>query len=338
MKITRVLVEPARGRLTPAINLHVTLEVTTGFLPVAVAGEVRAADGIILGRLLDEAEAGGSPFVAAMPLRGVQQQALDLVFVFETPPEVVEHLDVARHQNPRADVALKLELRARVVTAIGGYLALKQLVLELPGATGQMQQVRVFAVPNSVAEADSFAPQDSPGGFLQARTEPATFDCVIAGSTWVHDFAPVLGLGRFIVVEIPEPAVFDVAPDLRDVVARALQEAADAREKLVRGHYDDAMEALRQPAELLRSRLDGITQLLIADGYTTEAANHFSSIVKAQFELCSKFLHGVGKDGLKVNPALRAKREDVLLVYSATMNLLNLVARKSARHAQVAPT
>ena len=176
-----------------------------------------------------------------------------------------------------------------------------------------------------------FLYEERSGYVLKAGTHSQDLVVRVPGTDWVHDFAPTLGLGRFVVFEIPRTETFTSRGDIKDEVNAALESAAKAHESLVAGEWDEVMEDLRGVWELTRSKADDIKALLIRDGYTEEAAVSFADAIGRHFVLASKFHHRLDKQRKKIMPEIKAAKEDAYLVYAVAMSVLNLIARKVQR-------
>ena len=61
-------------------------------------------------------------------------------------------------------------------------------------------------------------------------------------------------------------------------------------------------------SELIRN-LPDVQALLTNDGYTADAARAFNHVIKALFELSSKFMHAVDKSGTHIVPEVRAQKK-----------------------------
>jgi len=75
---------------------------------------------------------------------------------------------------------------------------------------------------------------------------------------------------------------------------------------------------------------DEIKDLLIRDGYTEPAFADLNESLKKLFDYSSKFHHREDK-GKKIMPEIKASKEDAYLIYSASMNIVNLISKKMQR-------
>ena len=152
----------------------------------------------------------------------------------------------------------------------------------------------------------------------------------IRSSDWVSDFAPVFGLGRSLVIEVPE-----VEPPLTDGdLGRRLKEAAEAlpkmREDITKGEWTTCAEDARPIIELLNKK-DLVLNLLTSDGLPRDAAESLVTGVSGIFDYASKFHHRVERDGSTVTPPVKAEKEDAYLAYMNAVTLVNLVSQKARK-------
>ncbi|MBI4337853.1 MAG: hypothetical protein HY683_08525 [Chloroflexi bacterium] len=165
--------------------------------------------------------------------------------------------------------------------------------------------------------------------FLNVDCHPYDQNLTIASSDWVHDFAPTLGIGRFLVAELP---VFEKSPpagQLGQRLTKAVEAMREMREKLQDGEWDEVVEKARPVVELLKHNdfRDFLAEKLV---YPQDAVDELWKSLDALFQFTSKFHHPTTKQGA-VRQTLTATKEDAYLVYSLSLGLANLIGRKVAK-------
>lgn len=153
---------------------------------------------------------------------------------------------------------------------------------------------------------------------------------IIRSSDWVADFAPVFGLGKSLVIEVPE-----IEPPIADGdLGRRLKEASEALPKMktdiMKGEWTTCAEDARPIIELLNKK-DLILNLLTSDGLPRDAAESLVNGVSGIFDYASKFHHRVERDGFTVTPPVKAEKEDAYLAYMNAVTLVNLVSEKARK-------
>jgi len=171
---------------------------------------------------------------------------------------------------------------------------------------------------------------DSERGFLEVRRTCRDLPIRISGSDWIHEFAPKLDIGQFVVFEIPQPPLIGGTGTDFDRINEAIISARKAEQELRSGNWDDVMETLRGVWELLRNQ-QHIRDLLERDGYTPEAAEAFDKALQSLFTLSSKFVHRLDQSRQRIMAEIKPSKEDAYLAFGLAMGALNLVARKHHR-------
>lgn len=219
-------------------------------------------------------------------------------------PEL-EHLVELRSRDPKGDLQLTLRLSVR----------------------GLVASATVTRPDKGRADSESLTlVAQRHDGFLNVRTRLAHAQCRIASNDWLHDFAPKLGLGKFVTFELPQPSIIATGV-LEERMTRALAEARRGEQLFREGRWPEACAAFRPVWELVRKNVD-LSALLIKRGYTPELANSFMGAADALFQLCSKFVHATDKAGNLTAAAAVANKEEAQLVFVSAMAFVNIVARK----------
>ncbi len=157
------------------------------------------------------------------------------------------------------------------------------------------------------------------------------FPVTIHASTWVHDFLPVFGLGKFLIFEVPQPELNSQNAELHERLDAALEAIQKMEESKSKGEWHDVVRNSREVFELVRDK-SKVTELLENASFTEEAIQEFNDMLKHSFDYASKFIHRVPKDKTKpVVPIIPVEKEDALFVYSLCVNIVNVLASKINR-------
>lgn len=323
----QVTVQATADRLAAGLRVVTTVGLPSGQAILSTYGRLRAADGKVLCVLEEPNVLEQEVTISGLAPRG--STTVRVEFFAPLSQRALEHIEEQRRRAVPNDVKFTVEIWGSTIAAVGKPL-LTQGETFVREDNGHSYTV-VAVDPNQVRGAWALVQDGQNAGFLKCDGFRGSGPADIRSSDWSHHFAPPLGLGTFMVVELPQPpgangTAFDEA------VAAALRDLQDARAKLVSGDDDAAISALRRPAEVIRGRLGEIEDLLRKDGYPSDAAGHYASMIREQVQLCAKFLHSTDKDGKTLRPQVHAKHEDVLFVFSSTVNALNVVTRKGIRH------
>jgi len=196
----------------------------------------------------------------------------------------LDHIENHREKDRRGDVTFTLHVRVSTLVVTAEPWLAQTVVMD--------KGIPVFAESKN-ATGKALLREDPSKGFLFERTVSVDKQSTIPGTTWVHDFAPRLGLGRFAVVEIP---VITSPAALGKRIDKAVKAADEAEKHLHAGEWDDVCKDLRGVWEAFKN-YDFIKRVTIKDGYSD----------------------------------LHAQKEDAYLLYTLARAALNLIARKAKR-------
>lgn len=249
-------------------------------------------------------------------------------------PKQVDYIEGLRSKHRKGDVVLecRVEVQFLVSKTVNAYL---HVVEEKPAPTGQPVVYRQHSSRDPFGSHFSnmwVLSGDNGRVFMERETLRHSSAVTIHSSDWLHDYAAPWRSTRYVVVELPQPEllVAPVTPAIADRVNAAIEAAKRAADNVSKGEWNDVVEDLRPVWELLRNQAD-ITSLLNRDGYPQDAIAALNASIQQQFTLASKFMHRLDQSGQRINPEIRAAKEDAWLCYSFAMTLLNLVARKATR-------
>ena len=170
--------------------------------------------------------------------------------------EAIKHIENIRRRNVKGDVILELKLNFIGVTSDMRIMSIfsinkeqaKELKLPIP---------KVYT-SRKLKEAEylvyTYDPEFHPGGnafpilatrydnpyVINVQKYRYDFPIRISASDWIHDYAPKLGLGKYMIIEIPEIEVAQLKP-----LIKAMEELRHAKEFLSKGNDFEAMNCIR---------------------------------------------------------------------------------------------
>lgn len=314
MADTRVI--PAPDSADPTLRFTHTIRYQNRYqVPIRVTGQLRTAKGRILGDLVEVAAPENTLRQGIMP-RSSQNEPLQerpVILDCRLSQKALEAIVEERDQNPKRDILLTLHMSV---------LMLAPSFHVVGGVQVDPRQ------PHDLIAADQtmWGP-----GLGEIRSEIQTTNVTIYASQWSSEFAPTFGIGRYLVVELPEVVSGPKGETSLQKRVVAASEAIDQmRSDIANGHWSECIEHSRAVLELLRTP-DDLKPTLLEDGLSDEAANDMLLSMKGSFDFASKFLKKTAKGSARLNPDLVAKKEDAYFVYSNALALVNLVSRKLNR-------
>jgi len=76
---------------------------------------------------------------------------------------------------------------------------------------------------------------------------------------------------------------------------------------------------------------DEIKEILIESGYTEEASDELNKAFRGFFNLSSKFIHRLNRNKTDIIPNIPVSKEDAYLIYTLSLNIVNLLTNKLKR-------
>jgi hypothetical protein len=336
MWVKSIAASVVSGSVEPGIQLQVTFgrTIPEALLLSAVASLKTAKDQ----KLGDSAPgyiAHGPLIEVTLPVQkpvaGPLDAPSDLYFQFQfrlTQREVA-HIETLRNENAKRNVSLKVEFRATTLRALPRAYPIVYDSLGPPNPrTPSHSFIRQANNEEAVlAPRDHMIILDSARGFLTATMETFHGAVEIPSSDWVHDFAPHLGLGNYLVFELPQPEEVNGEGSIFDRLRRSLVAIQDMKSDVRDGEWTQTIEHSRAVWDLLRD--EAVTKpALVSGGLSDEAATALITGMKEMFTFASKFLKPIDAKTRELNPPMKAEKEDAYLVLSSAVSLTNLVARK----------
>ena len=166
--------------------------------------------------------------------------------------------------------------------------------------------------------------------FIKTINKKFTNRVTISSSDWIHDYCPVFQIGKFAVFEYLLPEYTEGTGSIEERLNTSISAIKKMEENILKGEWNEVIEDSRAIWELLRDH-DEIKDLLIKDGYTPQASDDLDKTIKQLFSFTSKFIHQEEIGNRKIMPEMKASKEDAYLIYSLSMNLVNLISKKLQR-------
>lgn len=165
----------------------------------------------------------------------------------------------------------------------------------------------------------------------RVRTWTYSSGCTISASDWAQEFAPVLGMGNFLLFEYRVPEEVNAQESsLHERLQIASSSLNRMQHHIQRGEWNQAAQEIRRVTELVKEEKDAIAQLLEADDIESDAASHITKGMHEMFGYASKFVHAEDESGNPM-PRHKASKEDAYLAYTMGTAVVNLLTAKLKR-------
>lgn len=343
MKIKCSKLKPLSDFVEPAIEFPLKIKCNSFESLLSIEGTLLAEDGKILAGMSEKVENRGRE-IGKIGARGSGrdkdleiENSVDIPLVALLSKGAINHIDDVRDRNRKNDVAFTLQLRVRSLDSRALIPPLHQVT---PGAIGPPLRERLETMGQHSLITYKYERDYTPSEgnlwlisgegapiFLEIRDVPQQIPIEIAASDWVQDFVPQLGIGRFVIAELPLPSPAAVGDEFAKRLNEAIKALSEMEEKVKEGEWNEVIEKSRPVFELLTTSKDMIKALLTeGKGYSEEATSALTAGVGSLFDYGSKFVKKTKKGELL--PKINAEKEDAYLVYALSVNLVNLLTQK----------
>jgi len=348
MKIEVSEAKPLENSVEPGIRFLLRLTYNRLEAPLRITGLLAAEDNKILAFLSETGKAGTTfQDIGEIGAEGTHQDkdlrkedAHNVSLIAVLSSRAIDHIETVRDKNVKGDVILKLSTKVRILKSQAVIPPIHRID---PSATSpplreRLEELGRHALLTYKPERDYYPKEGnlwviSGSGrptFLSITDMEQELVTTIYASNWIHDFAPHLGLGRFVLAELPVPDVLTLKGTHARRLSKAFEALEQMEEKIKEGEWSEVIEKSRPVAELLRDDTT-VKSILLKHGYHEDAANSLLTTIRGLFDYGSKFIHKVAKDGTTIPPELKAEKEDAYLTYSVSTALVNLLTRKAGK-------
>lgn len=260
-----------------------------------------------------------------------RQDEIPFSFRFRLTSKEVARLESLRNENPKRNVTIKAEFRVTLLKPVPRAYPIIWVPLNQPAARAAPRNVIGQATPEEamLGPHDQMLIASDEASFVTAGYEICKTQVDIPASDWAHDFAPRLGLGTFLLYELPTPAKVLGEGPIYERLRRALESLQEMKDDLRDGEWNDLVEHSRDVWDLFRDKEEDLTRAaLVSDGLSQESADALISSIKEMFTFATKFLKPIEAKGRGLNPPLKAEKEEAYLVLATAVSVTNLISEK----------
>lgn len=170
----------------------------------------------------------------------------------------------------------------------------------------------------------------------RVRVTKADHPYEIEHSKWIKEFAPKLGIGKFLLLELQIPENKKVPEFWKKLYEQLSKNTQDMEMALRGGDWEKSMLHIRKFYENAKigdnkpghkQHKEKFTALLENDGHDKEGIDNFYDGIWQFFEFFSKYIHDQDKKG-NISERPHIHKEDAYFAYSMAVGLLNFIGRK----------
>lgn len=341
-----VTITPSTETVHPSIDIMLSIqyrEDTT--IPLQIHGIVMSEEKRVLGHFSEVPSKNTNNFPIRAFHYSQQRNPRDLqlikTFRLTLDSKTLDYVENLRQKNKKGDVMIFLDLNILYLEGkveIGGYSTEPANMAGLNGRKIDVELIKLDSQrPNlSNTHLRMMVPSSGEYSYLNFREEPTTLSYIIKGSDWINDFQPQLGIGKFLVMEIPEIITL-VEP--KDEFEKRLQTATERLreigELLRKGEWDDVAEDCRGIYEDLKKnfkpQFESSVEDLLRDGnnISNDGITAFKEIIKNLHDFSHEFHHYRDKDGKAKQVSVH--KEDAYALYVTLVGLINMLTVKYHR-------
>lgn len=243
---------------------------------------------------------------------------------------ILDYIETLRTTNSKSDVILNIEIFVKLLET---KIILSNMILGEMDNEG-FQQVFYKYDPEFLTTQTQINMWILSGNggpeFIKTVNKKFTNRVTISSSDWIHDYCPVYQIGKFAVFEFLIPEYAEGTGSIEERLNKSINAIKKMENNILEGEWNEVIEDSRAVWELLRNH-DEIKDLLKNDGFTDQAIENFNEIITQLFKISSKFLHQEEIGNRKIMPEMKASKEDAYLIYSLSLNLVNLISKKFQR-------
>ena len=302
------LIKACEKSVNPSLQISITIYYSSEYsieskIPLSLEGEVLSSDNTHLANfcstssMLDQTQ-----YINLSGINSYQNSSntsYNSDVIVNLSKEALVHIGEMREKNINKDVELKINLK------------IKYLISNV-SIVGDMN---ILSCNNGKS-------------FLKLKTDNFYESYTIRASNWINNYAPKLGLGKYIILEIPEPDILE-----EEKFKELISIKDKVKSHLDQGNWNDAIINSRMVFELLSKDGDlkeSLKNSFANQCFSDEAINNFFDGIGGLFSFTSKFAHILGrKKEFKQCPT--AYKEDAYLAYTIISNLLNMISKKNHR-------
>lgn len=306
MKIENTRIEVDKNSINPMLKIRVDLEFTyESETPVSISGKLCHNNGKILS-VITEYELNTDKY-------------------FGLKLKTLEEKESKKNINNRHTVQLGALLSTKAIQSI------EEQREKAKNKSAEFYIEFVVKTLTQPVSLDNLQGND----LLRLNIEKRSSQIIIEQSDWVANFAPKLGIGNFLLLEL-SIAENDVSDFWKELIELLKSNILEMERSIKLGEWKKTIEYSRQFFDGLNIKNKSNTnapfegklkEVLIAEQHNEEGINDLLKAIRSLFDFTSKYVHPKDRSG-NVKPYPNAGKEDAYLVYTLSIGLFNLITTK----------
>jgi len=353
MRIDKIEVKPVQNSLNPEIMFEMECFIKRKLeIPLEITGGIFSDDNMKIANIHELIHGPDKSIeLSAKDWKDYGEEKSIIKVIAQLNRKTLDYIETLRTKNEKGDVILTIDLFVKTVIS---ETCLSTMLLINPNAEVRKQypllenykDAMLVAYQNKKELSTSYSNMwilSGNGGptFIKLQYENFKKTVTIPSSDWIHDYSPVFQIGKFSVFEYLLPDYIEGSESIEERLNESINAIKKMEEHITKGEWNDVIEDSRPVWELIRKESD-IKDLLKRDGYTEDAINDLfgytdsngnkhEGCLNSLFNFASKFHHKLDKQQKKVQPDIKASKEDAYLIYATSMNVVNMISKKMQR-------
>lgn len=310
MEIKKTLIIIDTEALTPTLSIRIDLEFGQKVeAPISISGRLLSNDGKVIA-FINEYQISSDNYYGISILTREQKDKLhrdENVIIYNAQltacltHKAIEHIEIQREKDPEKAVRFNLDFVIKYIS--------------------------IPTKPTNIAAED----------LVRLQLKRLNRKLIINQSDWVIKFAPQLGIGNFLLLELEIPDNKKVTEFWKELYATLTHNLKDIETALRSGDWQKAMFFARkfyENAKIGDSKKahhkfkDEFNKLMTKDQHSQEGIDDLYTAIWKLFEFISKYVHDKDQVG-NLSPLPVTKKEDAYFAYAIALGLLNLIGRKT---------
>jgi hypothetical protein len=252
----------------------------------------------------------------------------DLMFICDE--KILDYIEDLREKNANKDVILKFHLNVRLIKhglrlREYNYVTRQKVLKMIAGKWSEALGDEILHIPIPIEHLNNIG-----HSFIQSDFSISKVSYKITASDWVNNFKTQLGLGTFLLIEIPHfvanlqhiSTLNPVEQKLKDNLLSALALLPKIEKEIKNGEWEHVVEQSRIVVEQIKKDVTRLIKDVIINRTGMGEDN-----VK-QFTMALDNLEGYFNGLHHPHGGFRGGKEDAYLCYMLITSLINLIARK----------
>lgn len=332
MRIDKIEIKPATESINPEFIFDINCVLDRNReIPLEISGHVLSENNKKLANIYQIFHFENQQIeLSALQDRYNRENNLNFKLTAPLNQRILDYIETLRTTNSKSDVILNIEIFVKLLET---KIILSNMILgEMNNEGVQKVLYRYdpeFSTPQPQINMWILSGNSGPE-FIRTINKKFTNIVTISSSDWIHDYCPVFQIGKFAVFEYLLPEYTEGTGSIEERLNKSINAIKKMEDDILEGEWNEVIKNSRAIWELLRN-CDEIKDLLIEDGYTDQASENLNETIKQLFKFSSKFIHHEEIGNRTIMPEMKASKEDAYLIYTLSMNLVNLISKKLKR-------